>query len=92
VEDAAREAGYSLMFAGVTEASVEAIRRSVAKLCAYRVAGIVMHVPFELDLRAVREVSANVPLVAADTAIREFCSPARALKLPAFCYGASRFG
>ena len=66
VERAAREAGYSLMFAGVTEASVETIRRSVAKLCAHQVAGIVMHVPFELDLHAVRQVSANVPLVAAD--------------------------
>jgi LacI family transcriptional regulator len=66
VEHAAREAGYSLMFAGVTEASVDNIKASVANLCAHRVAGIIMHVPFELDLRVVRKISANVPLVASD--------------------------
>ena len=66
VEHAAREAGYTLMFAGVTEASVDKIKASVANLCAHRVAGIIIHVPFELDLRAIRKVSANVPLVASD--------------------------
>jgi DNA-binding LacI/PurR family transcriptional regulator len=66
VERAAREADYSLMFAGIREASIDRIRRAVNKLCSHRVAGILMHLPFQMDLRLLRDVCSNVPLVAVD--------------------------
>jgi DNA-binding LacI/PurR family transcriptional regulator len=66
VERAAREADYSLMFAGIREPSIDRIRRAVNKLCSHRVAGILMHLPFQMDLRLLRDVCVNVPLVAVD--------------------------
>jgi LacI family transcriptional regulator len=66
VERAARETDYTLMFAGIRDASIDRIRRAVNKLCAHRVAGILMHLPFEMDLRPLREMCVNVPLVAVD--------------------------
>jgi DNA-binding LacI/PurR family transcriptional regulator len=66
VERAARETDYTLMFAGIRDATIDRIRRAVNKLCAHRVAGILMHLPFEMDLRPLREMCANVPLVAVD--------------------------
>jgi DNA-binding LacI/PurR family transcriptional regulator len=66
VERAARETDYTLMFAGIRDATIDRIRRAVNKLCAHRVAGILMHLPFEMDLRPLREMCVNVPLVAVD--------------------------
>jgi DNA-binding LacI/PurR family transcriptional regulator len=66
VERAAREADYSLMFAGIREPSIDRIRRAVNGLCAHRVAGVLMHLPFEMDLRLLRDMCINVPLVAVD--------------------------
>src|SRR4051794_36680762 len=40
VERAARETDYTLMFAGIRDATIDRIRRAVTKLCAHRVAGI----------------------------------------------------
>jgi DNA-binding LacI/PurR family transcriptional regulator len=66
VERAARETDYTIMFAGIRDATIDRIRRAVNKLCAHRVAGILMHLPFEMDLRPLREMCVNVPLVAVD--------------------------
>lgn len=51
VERAARANGYNIMFAGIPEENVEEIHRAVDTLCAHRVAGILMHLPLEIDLR-----------------------------------------
>jgi len=66
VERAVRETDYSLMFAGIRDASIDKLRRAVNKLCAHRVAGILMHLPFEMDLRLLRDMCPNLPLVAVD--------------------------
>jgi DNA-binding LacI/PurR family transcriptional regulator len=67
VEEAAKEAGYSVMFAGISEENVEEIRQAVIDLCTHRVAGILMHLPLEIDLRLLRDLCRNVPLVAMDS-------------------------
>ncbi len=67
VEEAAKEAGYSVMFAGLKQVNVEEIRRAVNKLCAYQVAGILMHLPLEIDLRILQELCRNIPFVALDS-------------------------
>jgi DNA-binding LacI/PurR family transcriptional regulator len=67
VEEAAKETGYSVMFAGIGEENVEEIRVAVDELCAHRVAGILMHFPLEIDLRLLRDLCRNVPLVAMDS-------------------------
>src|SRR5260370_24900204 len=64
VEEAAKAAGYSVMFAGLKQVNVEEIRRAVNKLCAYQVAGILMHLPLEIDLRILQELCRNIPFVA----------------------------
>src|SRR5260370_9589080 len=67
VEEAAKEAGYSVMFAGIAEENVDEIRRAVNELYAHRVAGILIHLPLEIDLTILRDVCQNVPLVAMDS-------------------------
>jgi DNA-binding LacI/PurR family transcriptional regulator len=67
VEEAAKEAGYSVMFAGIAEENVGEIRRAVNELYAHRVAGILIHLPLEIDLSMLRDVCQNVPLVAMDS-------------------------
>jgi DNA-binding LacI/PurR family transcriptional regulator len=67
VEEAAKAAGYSVMFAGLTEENVEQIRRAVNKLCAHQVAGVLMHLPLEIDLRILQDLCRNIPFVALDS-------------------------
>ena len=67
LEEAAKRAGYSVMFAGISEENVEEIRHAVNELCSHRIAGILMHLPLEIDLRVLRNVCRNVPLVAMDS-------------------------
>jgi DNA-binding LacI/PurR family transcriptional regulator len=67
VERAARANGYNIMFAGIPEENVEEIHRAVDTLCAHRVAGILMHLPLEIDLRRLRDVCKTVPVVAIDS-------------------------
>lgn len=67
VEEAAKDAGYSVMFAGIAEENVDEIRRAVNELCAHRVAGILIHLPLEIDLSMLRNLCQNVPLVAMDS-------------------------
>src|SRR5258708_9572874 len=57
------------MFAGIRDATVARFRGAVNKLCAHRVAGTLMHLPFEMDLRPLRQMCVNVPLVAVDCAL-----------------------
>jgi DNA-binding LacI/PurR family transcriptional regulator len=66
-ERAAKELGLSFMFSGIAEYSTEYIRRAVNELCAHQVCGILIHLPWELDLRELHDVCRNVPLVAADS-------------------------
>ena len=67
VEEAAKDEGYSVMFAGIAEENVNEIRRAVNELCAHRVAGILIHLPLEIDLSMLRDLCQNVPLVAMDS-------------------------
>lgn len=62
VGQAAREAGYALMFAELQKESVKEIRRAVDELCAHRVAGILMF-QVEVDIRTLRDSFRNVPFV-----------------------------
>jgi DNA-binding LacI/PurR family transcriptional regulator len=67
IEQAAKEAGYNVMLAGIARENVEEIRRAVNELCAHRVAGILMHLPLEIDLALLRDLCRNVPFVAMDS-------------------------
>jgi len=67
VEESAKEAGYSVMFTGIADENVDEIRRAVNELCAHRVAGILIHLPLEIDLSMLRDLCQNVPLVAMDS-------------------------
>ena len=67
LEEAAKRAGYSVMFAGISEENVEEIRHAVDELCSHRVAGILMHLPLQIDLRVLRNLCRNVPFVAMDS-------------------------
>jgi DNA-binding LacI/PurR family transcriptional regulator len=67
LEEAAKRAGYSVMFAGISEENVEEIRHAVNELCSHRIAGISMHLPLQIDLRVLHNLCRNVPLVAMDS-------------------------
>jgi len=66
-EQACKELGLSFMFSGVGEQSTKDIRRAVNELCAHQVCGILIHLPWEVDLRDLQDVCRNVPLVAVDS-------------------------
>jgi DNA-binding LacI/PurR family transcriptional regulator len=66
-EQACKELGLSFMFSGVGEQSTKDIRRAVSELCAHQVCGILIHLPWEVDLRDLQDVCRNVPLVAVDS-------------------------
>jgi len=66
-EQASKELGLSFMFSGIVEQSTQYIRRAVDELCAHQVCGILIHLPWEVDLRDLQDVCRNVPLVAVDS-------------------------
>jgi DNA-binding LacI/PurR family transcriptional regulator len=66
-EQASKELGLSFMFSGIVEQSPQDIRRAVDELCAHQVGGILIHLPWEVDLRDLQDVCRNVPLVAVDS-------------------------
>ena len=66
-EQASKELGLSFMFSGIVEQSPQDIRRAVDELCAHQVEGILIHLPWEVDLRDLQDVCRNVPLVAVDS-------------------------
>jgi DNA-binding LacI/PurR family transcriptional regulator len=62
VAEAARTAGYGLMFSELEEESVDEIRRAVDELCSHRVAGILLF-QVEVDVRVLRDSFRNAPFV-----------------------------
>jgi DNA-binding LacI/PurR family transcriptional regulator len=67
IEQASKELGLSFMFSGIIEQSTQYIRRAVDELCSHQVCGILIHLPWEMDLRDLQIVCRNVPLVAVDS-------------------------
>jgi DNA-binding LacI/PurR family transcriptional regulator len=66
-EQSVKELGFSFMFSGIVEESIQEIRRAVNDLCAYQVCGILIHLPLEVDLCDLQDLCRNVPLVAMDS-------------------------
>jgi DNA-binding LacI/PurR family transcriptional regulator len=66
-EQCVKELGFGFMFSGIVEESIDEIRRAVDELCAYQVCGILIHLPLQVDLRDLQDLSRNVPLVAVDS-------------------------
>ncbi|HEY0789857.1 MAG TPA: LacI family DNA-binding transcriptional regulator [Chthoniobacterales bacterium] len=66
-EHAAKEMGLSFMFSSIVEQSAQEVRRAVDELCAHQVCGILIHLPWVVDLRDLREVCRNIPMVAVDS-------------------------
>jgi DNA-binding LacI/PurR family transcriptional regulator len=66
-EQASKEMGLSFMFSGVVDQTTPEIRRAVDELCAHQVCGILLHLPFQLDLHDLQDVCRNVPMVAVDS-------------------------
>jgi DNA-binding LacI/PurR family transcriptional regulator len=66
-EQASKELGLSFMFSGIVEQSTQYIRRAVDELCSHQVCGILIHLPWEMDLRDLQIVCRNLPLVAVDS-------------------------
>jgi DNA-binding LacI/PurR family transcriptional regulator len=66
-EQCVKELGFGFMFSGIVEESIDEIRRAVDELCAYQVCGILIHLPLQVDLRGLQDLSRNVPLVAVDS-------------------------
>src|SRR3984957_9648608 len=65
-EQCVKELGFGFMFSGIVEESIEEIRRAVDELCAYQVCGILIHLPLQVDLRDLKDLSRNVPIVEVD--------------------------
>jgi DNA-binding LacI/PurR family transcriptional regulator len=66
-EQCVKELGFGFMFSGIVEESIDEIRRAVDELCAYQVCGILIHLPLQVDLRDLRDLSRNVPFIAVDS-------------------------
>jgi DNA-binding LacI/PurR family transcriptional regulator len=66
-EQCVKELGFGFMFRGIVEESIDEIRRAVNELCAYQVCGILIHLPLQVDLRDLQDLSRNVPFVAVDS-------------------------
>src|SRR5271169_5318403 len=66
-EQCVKELGFGFMFSGIVEESIDEIRRAVDELCAYQVCGILIHLPLQVDLRDLKDLSRNVPFVAVDS-------------------------
>jgi DNA-binding LacI/PurR family transcriptional regulator len=66
-EQASKELGLTFMFSGIVESSTRDIRRAVDELCAHQVCGILIHLPWEVDLQDLQDVCRDVPVVAVDS-------------------------
>ncbi|MBV9392242.1 MAG: LacI family DNA-binding transcriptional regulator, partial [Verrucomicrobia bacterium] len=58
-EQASKELKLTFMFSGIVEPSTHNIRRAVDELCAHQVCGILIHLPWEVDLRDLQDVCRN---------------------------------
>lgn len=67
LEQSVKELGWSVMFCGIAEESVNEIRRAVNELCSHQVAGVLIHLPIQIDLQHLKDISRNLPLVAIDS-------------------------
>ena len=67
LEQSVKELGWSVMFCGIAEESVNEIRRAANELCSHHVAGVLIHLPLEIDLQHLKDVCRNLPLVAIDS-------------------------
>lgn len=72
-EQAAKELGFSLMFSGIVEPNTRAIYRAVDELCEHHVCGILIHLPWDIDLRDLQAICRDVPLVAVDSQLGFEC-------------------
>jgi DNA-binding LacI/PurR family transcriptional regulator len=72
-EQASKDLGLSFMFTGVVEQSTQYIRRAVDELCSHQICGILIHLPWEVDLRDLQDVCRKVPLVAVDSDLGFVC-------------------
>jgi DNA-binding LacI/PurR family transcriptional regulator len=73
-EQAAKERGFCLMFRGIMDQNTRAICQAVAELCAHQVCGILIHLPWDIDLRNLQALCRDVPLVAVDSDLGFKCS------------------
>ena len=73
-EQAAKELGFSLMFSGILEQNRRAIFQAVDELCAHQVCGILIHLPWDIDLRDLQTICRGVPLVAIDSHLGFECT------------------
>jgi LacI family transcriptional regulator len=62
------------MFSGILEQSNRAICHAVDELCAHQVCGILIHLPWDIDLRDLQVICRDVPLVAVDSHLGFECS------------------
>jgi DNA-binding LacI/PurR family transcriptional regulator len=67
IEQAAKEMGFSVMFTGIVEESINEIRRAVTELCSHQVRGVLIHLPIEIELRHLEKVCRDIHLVAVDS-------------------------
>jgi len=67
IEQAAKEMGFSVMFTGIAEESVDEIRRAVTELCSHQVRGVLIHLPIEIELSHLEKVCRDIHLVAVDS-------------------------
>jgi DNA-binding LacI/PurR family transcriptional regulator len=67
IEQAVKEIGFSVMFAGIAEESVDEMRRAVTELCSHQVRGVLIHLPIEIGLGHLEEVCRDIHLVAVDS-------------------------
>ena len=67
IEQAAKEMGFSVMFTGIAEESVDEMRRAVTELCSHQVRGVLIHLPIEIGLSHLEEVCRDIHLVAVDS-------------------------
>jgi DNA-binding LacI/PurR family transcriptional regulator len=67
IEQAAKEMGFSVMFTGIAEESVDEIRRAVTELCSHQVRGVLIHLPIEIGLSHLEKVCPDIQLVGVDS-------------------------
>jgi DNA-binding LacI/PurR family transcriptional regulator len=72
-EQASKEQGLSFMFSGIVDQSIPEIQRAVNELCAHQVCGILLYLPFRMNLRELQDVCRNVPIVAVDSRLGFKC-------------------
>jgi DNA-binding LacI/PurR family transcriptional regulator len=68
LEEAAKARGFNVIVIDV-DGNVESIRAAVEQLCAYRVLGIQVNFPLQIDFRFFRDIARRVPIVLHDVRV-----------------------